>query len=147
MGMEYCGKPCFSPELFVVPGKGFKDFLNTGKHQGIDFLLVLPGKIPKLSRESKGNQIVLGRQELVQLLFDPPGVFMVLAMGTVPVAAGMRNVGIGSAVMSSTFCQHMGAMLLSALLHGLKSFFMATQDGVFIFIEKPLFKLFYNGGK
>jgi len=97
MGMQYSGKSRCSTELFVVLGKRFQDILNTGKHQGIDCCLVFPGKIPELFREGKGDQIVLGRQPLAQLILDPLPVFMVLAMGTVPVATGMWDIDLFSA--------------------------------------------------
>ena len=119
MGMQYSGKSRCSTELFVVLGKRFQDILNTGKHQGIDCCLIFPGKIPELFREGKGDQIVLGRQPLAQLILDPLPVFMVLAMRAIPMAAGMGNIGQFSAVMIGAVCKHMGAMLFSALLHGL----------------------------
>jgi len=87
MGMQYCCKSRCSLELFVVAGKCFQDILNTVKHQGIDCFLVFPGKIPKLPGNGKGDQVILGRKKLAQLILDPLVAFMVLAMGTAPVAA------------------------------------------------------------
>ena len=97
MGMENGGKSSCSTELFIVSGKRLQDILNTGEHQGIDDFLMFPGKIPELFWKGKGNQVVLGRQQLAQLIIDPLLVFMVLAMRTIPVAAGMRNIGLFAA--------------------------------------------------
>ena len=82
---------------------------------GIYFFLVFPCNIPKLFGECKGDQIVLGRQPLAQLILDPLPVFMVLAMGTVPVATGMWNIDLFSAVVIGTLCQHVRAMPLSCM--------------------------------
>jgi len=100
-------------------GECFQNALSAGKHQGIDFFLVFPSMIPELFGEGKGDQIVVGRQALAQLIFDPLLVFMVLAMGTVPMATGMWNVDLLFAIVIGTLCQHMWAMLLSALHHSL----------------------------
>ncbi len=89
MGMEYGGKSRCSTELFVVLGKRLQDILDTGKQQGIDCFLVFPGKIPELFWEGKGDQVVLGRQPLAQLILDPLPVFMILAVGTS--SGGRRN--------------------------------------------------------
>lgn len=62
--MEYGGKSRCSAEPVIVLGKCFQDILHTGKHEGIDFSLVLPGKIAKLAGQGKGDQIVRGRQTL-----------------------------------------------------------------------------------
>ena len=119
MGMQYCCKSPCALEFFVVLGKCFQDLLGTGKHQGVDFFLVFPGKIPKLSGQGKGDQVVLGRKKLTQLILDPLMAFMVLAMGTVPVAAGMGDICLFAAVMIDALGQHVGTMLLPALLHDL----------------------------
>ena len=54
--------PAVPLELFIVLGECFEDILNTGKHEGVDFFLVFPGKLPELSWKGKGDQIILGRQ-------------------------------------------------------------------------------------
>ena len=147
MGMQYSGKSRCSTELFVVLGKCFQDILNTGKHQGIDCCLIFPGKIPELFREGKGDQIVLGRQPLAQLILDPLPVFMVLAMGTVPVATGMWNIDLFSAVVIGTLCQHVRAMLLSALHHGLQGLFMAWQDIILVSVKKAILEFVDDRGE
>jgi len=132
MGMQHCCKSRFAPEFFVVLGKCFQDILNTGEHQRIDFLLIFPGKIPELAGKGKGDQVVLGRKKLAQLILNPLVAFMVLAMRTTPVAAGMGNIGLFSALVICALGQHVGAMLLPALLHSLQGSFLARQDSIFI---------------
>jgi hypothetical protein len=119
VGMQHCCKSRFATEFFVVLGECFQDILNTGEHQRIDFLLIFPGKIPKLAGKGKGDQIVLDRKEFTQLIINPLVTFMVLAMRTTPVAAGMGNVRLFPAVVICALGQHVGAMLLPALLHSL----------------------------
>lgn len=93
MGVENGSEPCGSSELFVVFGEGFQDILDSYKHQGIDGSLVPPDKFPELARQGESNQIICAWQQFPQLLVNPLLAFMVLAMGTVSVATGMRNIG------------------------------------------------------
>jgi hypothetical protein len=145
--MKYDGKSSFSTEFFVVFGKGFQGILDTGKHQGIDCCLIFPGKIPDLFGEGKGDQIVLGRQPLAQLILGPLLVFMVLAMGTVPVATGMWNIDLFSAVVIGTLCQHVRTVPLSALHHGLQGLFMAWQDIFLVSIKKAILEFVDDRGE
>jgi len=147
MGMEYGGKPRCSTEFFVIMGKRFQEILDTGKHQGIDCCLISPGKIPELFRKGKGDKIVLSRQPLAQLIFDPLRAFMVLAMGTVSVPTGMRNIDLFSAVVIGTLCQHVRAMLLSALDHGPQGFFMAWQDIILVSVKKAILEFVDDRGE
>jgi hypothetical protein len=126
--MKYSGEPGCSAKLFIVPGEGFQSILNTIKHQGLDNFLASPCQVPKLLGQGKGDQVVFGREALVQLIFDPLLIFMILAMGTVPVAAGMGNIFFFTAVMIGALRQHVRAMLLSALNHVPKGLVVAGQD-------------------
>jgi len=85
---------------------------------------VFPGQIPKLGRQGEGDKIVPGRKPLAQLVFYPLLVFMVLAVGTVSVTAGKRDVGDLTAVFSRALGHHAGAMFIPAVLHGVKGLFM-----------------------
>jgi hypothetical protein len=114
------------------------------KHQGIDQFLIFPGKLPQLSGECKGEQIVLGRQLFVELIFNPLPAFMILTMGTISMAAGMGYIAMSSTIVISAPGQHVRPMFFSTLFHGPQRFFMTWQDDGFISLEKPLFKLFYN---
>ena len=138
MGMEYAGKTRCPTKLFVVLGECFQSIPDTGKHQGIDFSLMFPGEIPEEAGEGKGDQIVWSRQPLAQLIFDPLLIFMVLAMGTVPVTAGMWNIDLFSAVVIGALCQHVRAMFLSALRHGLQGLYMARQDIIPVSVKKEI---------
>jgi len=114
------------------------------KHQGIDQFLIFPGKLSQLSGERKGDQIILGRQLFVELIFNPLLTFMILAMGTISMAAGMGYIAMSSTIVIGALGQHMRTMFFSTLFHGPQRFFMTGQDNGLIFVEKPLFKLFYN---
>ena len=119
VGMEYGGKSRFASEFSVVSGKGLQGISDTGKHEGVDRLLISPGKILELPGDGECDQVIRGRQPFVQLLFDPLAAFMVLAMRAVPVSAGMGNVGQCSAVMVRTARQHVRTVFLPASGHGL----------------------------
>jgi hypothetical protein len=114
------------------------------KHQGIDQFLIFPGKLPQLSRQCKGEQIVLGRQLFVELIFNPLLTFMILAMGTISMTAGMGYIAMSSTIVIGASGQHMRTRFFSALFHGRQRFFMTGQNDGLIFVEKSLFKLFYN---
>ena len=100
-----------------------------------------------LSREGKGDQIVLGWQPLAQLILDPVPVFMVLAMGTVPVATGMWNIDLFSAVVIGTLCQHVRAMLMPAMRHSLQGLFMAWQGIIFVSVKKAILEFVDDRGE
>ena len=78
--------------------------------------------------EGEGDQVVSGRELLVHLILDPLLVFMVLAMGAVSVTTGVGNISSFAAVMIGALCQHVRAMLLSALLHSPKGLLVTGQD-------------------
>ena len=147
MGMEYGGEAGCSTELFVFSGKCFQEILDAGKHEGIDCCLIFPGKTPELLGEGKGDQIVLSRQPLAQLILDPLPIFMVLAMGTVSVATGMRNIDLFPAVVIRALRQHVRAIFLSALCHGLQSLCMAWQDGILVSVQKTILEFVNDRGE
>jgi len=86
----------------------------------------------------------LGRQLFVELIFNPLPTFMILAMGTISMTAGMGYIAMSSTIVISAPGQHVRTRFFSALFHGQQRFFMTGQDGGLIFVEKLLFKLFYN---
>ena len=106
-----------SIELFIICGKSLENILHTGKHQGVDGLLMFPGKVAELAGKCEGDQIIRSRQKLLQLIFNPLPIFMVLAMGTIPVSAGMRNRDLVVTMMIGASGQHVWAILLSAVFH------------------------------
>jgi hypothetical protein len=116
--MHNCCKPCHSLQLFVILGKCFQKFLYTLKHQGINQFLIPPGKLSQLSRECKREQIVLGRQLFVELIFNPLLTFMILAMGTISMTAGMGYIAMSSTILIGALSQHMRTRFFSTLFHG-----------------------------
>lgn len=145
--MENRGESRCATEFFVVLGEALEDVLNCSEHQRIDCFLVFPGKIPELFGQSEGEQVVLGRQPPAQLVINPLLAFMVLAMGTVPVAAGMRDIGLLAALVIGTLDQHMRTMLLSALGHGLQGLFMTRQDKFLVLSKKAIPELVDDRGE
>jgi len=128
MRMEYGGEPGYPAELFIVPGEGFQGVLNTVKHQAIDGFLVSPCQISKMLGKGEGNQIVFSREALVQLIFDPLLILMILAMRAVSVAARVWDIFFLAAVMIGALRQHVQVMYLPALLHGPEGLVVSGQD-------------------
>ncbi|MDA3903970.1 MAG: hypothetical protein PF441_11050 [Desulfuromusa sp.] len=88
------------------------------KHQGIDQFLIFPGKLSQLFGERKGDQIILGRQLFVELIFNPLLTFMILAMGTISMTAGMGCIAMSSTILIGALSQYMRTRFFSALFHG-----------------------------
>ena len=63
---------------------------------------------------------------------------MVLAMGTVSMAAGMWNIVLFSTGVIGTLFQHVRAMLVPAVDHGVYGLSMAGQDKFFVTIKKAI---------
>jgi hypothetical protein len=116
--MKYGGKPGCAAKFFVVSGEGLQGIPDAVKHYGIDDFLISPGQVPKLFGKGEGNQVVLDWKQLVQLIFDPLLVFVILAMGAVSVTTGMGNISPFTAGLIGTLRQHLRAVLLPAPLHG-----------------------------
>ncbi len=144
MGMQDRGEPCRTPKLLVIFGKSLEGLLNTGKHQGIDDLLIPPGQFPELGRQGKGEQEIPGRQPFVQLVADPLVVLVVLTMRTTAVTAGMRDIGLEA---TFTLGEHMGTMRLPAVLHNRKRLPVAGQNRVFVALEETVLELTDNPGE
>jgi hypothetical protein len=140
MGVENRDKSSRSVKLFIISGKGLENILHAGKHQGVDGLLMLPGKIAELTWKCEGDQIVWNRQKFLELIFDPLPIFMVLTMGTIPVSAGMGNRDLVVAMMIGASGQHVWAVFLSALFHCPQGFPMPRQNHVFILRQEAVFK-------
>jgi len=145
--MEYGGETRCPTELSVVFGEAFQEVLDSSEHQRIDCFLVFPGKVPELFGQSEGEQVVLGRQPPAQLILDPLLIFMVLAMGTVSVAAGMGDIGLFPALLIGTLDQHVRTMLLSAPGHGLQGLSMTRQDKFWVLIKKAILELVDDCGE
>lgn len=145
MGVENGYKARRSVELFIIFGKALENTLHTGNHQGVDGLLIFPSEIAKLTWKSEGDQIIWCRQKLLQLVFDPLPILMVLAMGTIPVSAGMGNRDLVVAMMIGASGQHVWAILLSALFHCPQGIPVPRQNCVFILREETVFKLVDDG--
>jgi hypothetical protein len=74
---------------------------------------MLPSQRPKFSRQGEGQQKILGWHLFLKLPFQPLLAFMMLAMGTITMAAGMRDEDLFFATV--TLCQHYGALRGTAL--------------------------------
>ena len=127
LGVEDGGESRRASEFAIVFSKGFEEILCCGEHQGIHRFLIFPGQIPKLLRQSEGDQVVRARQPFVQLIFYPLLALMILAMGAVSVTAGMGDIGLSVALVIGALSQHVRPMFQPAPGHGFQCVGMAWQ--------------------
>jgi hypothetical protein len=145
--MHYSRKPRFALELVVISSKCLQNVLHTGEHQGVNRFLIFPGEFSEFTGQGKGNQVVLSRQSLAELIFYPLLTFMVLTVRAISVAAGMGEVEFFTAIVTGAFDQHMGRLIISTSLHGMQCFFMPRQNTIFVSGRKTTFKLVDNRGE
>ncbi len=69
-------------------GQFFDGAGGCGKHGAIGSFLMSAAEGPNLFRHGKGEQEVAAGQSSLQLCFQPLAAFVILALRTVPIAAG-----------------------------------------------------------
>jgi len=97
--------------------------------------------------QREGDQVVLTRQPLVKLAFQPLLALVVLAMGAVSVAAGMGDIDPFAAPVVRTAGQHVRSMLVSAAGHGPQSLDMAWQEIFIVGAEEAVPELVDDRGE
>jgi len=115
--VKYGRESSFPAKLLVVASELLQGIFDRGEHQGVDTLLISPGKVSQLFTQGKSNEKISDGQPFMQLVFDPLIAFMVLAMGAVSVSAGMWDIDFLPTRLISTLSQHMTTVLLSAPGH------------------------------
>ncbi len=93
-------------ELRVVLTKRAHRLPATAGHEVIEGALMEPGQRPELFGQGEGHQKILGGDLFLELTFQPLLAFMVLAVRTVAMAAGMRHQDL--VVALGTLRQHLG---------------------------------------
>jgi len=85
-----------------------------------------PEESPQLRRFCEGDHVIVNRQMFCLLPLQPLLAFMLLAVGTAAMDAGMGN----SALMLAAIAlqNHHAAVLISATPHGLQSSIMARKQ-------------------
>jgi len=116
MGVQHRDGAGVALKLPVVLRKGFDRLPAASDHQVIQRALLLPGQCPELFGQGEGQQKILGRYLPLQLPLQPLLTLMLLTMGAVAMAAGMRHEALAIAVIA--LGQHHGTLQGSALLHG-----------------------------
>ncbi len=93
-------------ELLIVLTKRLHGFPATASHQRIERTLMPPCQRPEFLGQGESQKKILGRHLFLELTLKPLLTFMVLAVGTVAMAAGMRHEG--QVVARSALRQHLG---------------------------------------
>ena len=91
MGVQYADGAGLALQLRIVPGEGFEGLPTATDHQVIECALMLPSQRTQFFGQGEAQQKILGRHLFFDLPFQPLLAFMMLAMGTVAMAAGMRD--------------------------------------------------------
>jgi len=106
--------------------------------------LVPEEQVSQLGRHGECDHEIIGRHLFLTLVFQPLLRFMMLAMRTVTVAAGMWKVLV--AVTGVTMDLHHGTVAVSTGLHGCQRFTLRGKQAMTILVQKVAFKLLNNGG-
>jgi hypothetical protein len=83
----------------------------------VDHSLVLPGNLSELPGQGEGEEIILGLNPFVQLVFNPLLGFMALAVRTTSMSTGMGDITLIGAIVAATANQHLGAEFSPAEFH------------------------------
>ena len=105
-----------SLKLLIILRKGSHGLPDALEHQGIEGALMLPCQRPKFSRQGESQQKIFGGHLFLELTFQPLLAFMVLAVRTIAMTAGMRYERLIIAL--GALRQHVGASCCAAMLHG-----------------------------
>jgi hypothetical protein len=138
MGMQYADGTGLSLQLWVILGEGFEGLPTTTDHQVIKCTLMLPSQRTQFFGQGEGQQKILGRHLFFELPFQPLLAFVVLAMGTVTMTAGMRNENLFFAAVALR--HHHRALGGAALFQGGQHFAVAGQQRVLISHQEFGFK-------
>ena len=95
-----------SLKLLVVQGERVHRLPATADHQGIERALMPPCQRPELLGQGESQKKILGGNLFLELTFQPLLAFMVLAVRTVAMGAGMRHENL--AVALRALHQHVG---------------------------------------
>ena len=125
MGVQYADGAGLALQLRIVPGEGFEGLPTATDHQVIECALMLPSQRTQFFGQGEAQQKILGRHLFFELPFQPLLAFMMLAMGTVAMAAGMRDEDLFFAAVALR--QHHWALRGTALLQGGQRFELAGQ--------------------
>ena len=123
-GVQYGGKTDLSPQALVVPGKLFKGPGGGLKEEIKDEFAVQQGQGIEFVRQGNHQVEVAGGQTTLQARCQPPGLLSALALGTVPIAAGIvRDGKIAAAVAANVHVSaQMGGAAMFDIPHGLVLF-------------------------
>lgn len=91
MGVQYADGTGLPLQFRIVLREGFEGLPATPDHQVIQCTLMLPGQRTQFFGQGEGQQKILGRHLFFELPFQPLLAFMMLAMGAIAMAAGMRD--------------------------------------------------------
>jgi hypothetical protein len=86
---------------------------------------MLPEQLTQLIGHGEGHQVIVNWQQFGPLTFQPLLAFMMLAMGTAPMPAGMGQVDPVVAIVA--FEEHHRTVLIAAAPHAVQCLVMAGE--------------------
>ncbi len=115
-------------QLRIVTAERVQGLPTALQQQAVDRALMPPGEIAQFGREGERNQEVLGRDAALELALQPLLAFVVLAVRTGAVAAGMRHEALFGTVLALHL--HARAECAAAGAHRRQRPMMAGQEAV-----------------
>ena len=91
VGMQHRHRTGFALEFPVVLAKGLHGGPGGGEERGVDGFGLADSKWPQFLGQGEGEQEILGGHLQTPLAFQPDFAFVMLAMRTAAMAAGVRN--------------------------------------------------------
>jgi hypothetical protein len=123
MGMEDSMGTAAATQLWIATCKAIERLPGGFEQQIVGNPLMCPEELPQLRWYSEGNHVIVNRQQSCLLPLQPLLAFMLLAMGTTAVAAGMGQAHLMVAAIA--FQHHHAAVLIAATAHSLQGPMMA----------------------
>ena len=115
----------------------------TAGHQGIEGALMAPCQRPERLRQSESQEKILGGHLFSELTFQPLLAFMVLAVRTVAMTAGVGHEKL--AVALGALRQHVGTGCSAAMLHGAQRLEMGRQQRILVLVQERGLEGFDDG--
>ena len=100
VGMQHRDRSGGALQPPIVAGEGVEGFPTALQQRAVDRALVKPRQFPQFGRNGEGHQEVVGGHLTLQLALQPLLAFVMLAVRTRTVAAGMRHEALFGTVLA-----------------------------------------------
>jgi hypothetical protein len=134
MGVQHRDGARGALQLGVIATKGMHRLPTALDHQGIELALMLPCQITKFCRQGEGQQEIVAGHLFLELTFQPLLTLVVLTVGAVPMATGVRHENLFVTLVALR--QHLWAERGATGLHGGERAGVPRQDRILVLRQK-----------